>query len=348
MTDRLEKLRESLPENTLFLVTDDLNIRYLCGVDYTDGFLLIDKEKAYLFADSRYIEVAKRDAFDGFQTVLLDARRTEVISRYLRGRTLAIEEKRVNAAEFEVYKKSFSEVVFSHGAVEKLRNVKSEAEKECIVKAQRIAERVFEETLDIISTDITEAELALEMEYRMRKYGADGIAFDTIAASGSSSSMPHAVPRKTKLEKGFLTLDFGAKYNGYCSDMTRTVCIGKPDDEMKKVYGTVLKAQIAALEFICAGRKCSDADKAARNLIAEAGYGSCFGHSLGHGVGLYIHENIALSPRCEGVLETGNVVTVEPGIYIEGKFGVRIEDMVYVTEKGCENLTHSNKELIIL
>ena len=178
--------------------------------------------------------------------------------------------------------------------------------------------------------------------------GADGIAFDTIAVSGKNSSMPHGVPGRQKLGRGFLTMDFGAKYCGYCSDMTRTVCIGEPDAEMKVVYETVLKAQLNALGNIKAGMKCSEADALARNVIEKAGYGKCFGHSLGHGVGLYIHEPVNLSPRSEDVLSAGNVVTVEPGIYIEGKFGVRIEDMVYVTDSGCENLTKADKSLIIL
>jgi Xaa-Pro aminopeptidase len=182
----------------------------------------------------------------------------------------------------------------------------------------------------------------------MRKNGADGIAFDTIAVSGSASSTPHGVPRNVKLQKGFLTMDFGAKFNGYCSDMTRTVCIGTPDSEMKKVYDTVFSAQMAALDYIAAGKKCADADKVARDIIADAGYGQCFGHSLGHGVGLYIHEPISLSPRSNGVLEAGNIVTVEPGIYLEGRFGVRIEDMVCVTDSGNENLTKAKKELIVL
>ena len=143
-------------------------------------------------------------------------------------------------------------------------------------------------------------------------------------------------------------MDFGAKYNGYCSDMTRTVCIGNPTAEMKRIYDTVLQAQCRAIDFIAAGKKCSDADKVARDIIANAGYGECFSHSLGHGVGLYIHEPVSLSPLSDGVLEKGNIVTVEPGIYIEGKYGVRIEDMVYVTENGCENLTQMKKELIVI
>ena len=333
------------------MITNELNVRYLGGVDYTDGFLLITKEKAYLAADSRYIEVAKRDAVQGFEVVLLDKRRTECIKELLgAAKVVGFEDNTVTCAELDAYKKGLENVEFrATGAiVEKIRNVKTKTEKDYTLKAQRIAEAAFEHILGFISTDVTEVDVALELEYFMRKNGASGIAFDTISASGKASSMPHAVPRASKLERGFLTMDFGAKYNGYCSDMTRTVCIGTPDAEMKRVYQTVLDAQLAALEFIEQGKKCADADKIARDIISGAGYGSCFGHSLGHGVGLYIHEGISLSPRSQGVLEKGNIVTVEPGIYLEGRFGVRIEDMVYVTDNGCENLTKANKDLIIL
>ena len=348
----LEKYKISFPPGCdAALITDQLNVRYLGGVDYTDGFLLITKEKAFLAADSRYIEVAKRDAANGFEVVLLDKRRSELIRELACGcKIIAYEENTLTCAELEAYKKALVDMEFrpAGAIVEQIRNVKDELEKNCVIKAQRIAEAAFDHILGYISTDVTEADVALELEYFMRKNGADGIAFDTIAASGTASSMPHAIPRRVKLEKGFLTMDFGAKYQGYCSDMTRTVCVGSPTLEMKKVYQTVLDAQCSALEYICAGKKCADADKVARDIIAGAGYGSCFGHSLGHGVGLYIHEGISLSPRSQGVLENGNIVTVEPGIYLEGRFGVRIEDMVYVKPDGCENLTKTVKELIIL
>ncbi len=348
----LNKLRKAFPDKAdAFLVTNELNVRYLSGVDFTDGFLLITQEKAYVFADSRYIEVVRRDASQSFEVVLLTKRRTEHIKEIMPSlRVLAFEDNTVTCAELSAYKSGLENVEFLPvGAmVEKIRNIKTEPEKEYIVKAQRIAESAFEHVLGFISPDVTETEIALELEYFMRRNGASGIAFDTVAVSGTASSMPHGVPRNIRLEKGFLTMDFGAKVGGYCSDMTRTVCIGKPTEEMKTVYDTVLDAQMAALEFIAAGKRCADADKAARDIIAARGYGRCFGHSLGHGVGLYIHESISLSPRSQGVLEAGNVVTVEPGIYLEGRFGVRIEDMVYVTDGGCENLTRASKELIII
>ncbi len=333
------------------LITCPLNCRYLSGVDYTDGFLLITAENAYLFADSRYIEVARRDASPEFEVMLLSGRRSSLIKALLKeGSVIGYEDNVMTCAELSAYESAMREYKFAAvgGITEKLRNVKDEFEKESIIKAQRIAEAAFERVLGMLAPEMTECEVALELDYFMRKNGSEGLAFDTIAVSGSNSSLPHGVPTDKKLGRGFLTMDFGAKVNGYCSDMTRTVCIGKPDAEMERLYNTVLSAQCAALEFIAAGKKCSDADKIARDIIDGAGYNGLFGHSLGHGVGLYIHEGIHVSPRSEQVLEKGNVVTVEPGIYVEGKYGVRIEDMVYVTESGCENLTKAEKNLIII
>lgn len=194
---------------------------------------------------------------------------------------------------------------------------------------------------------MTETEVAAELEYYMKKNGSDKPSFDTIAVSGSASSRPHGVPRKVKLEKGFLTMDYGAMVNGYHSDMTRTIVIGKADDDMKKLYNTVLTAQLAAIEAITEGVKNADMDKVARDIIYGAGYEGCFGHSLGHGVGLEIHEAPNLSPSSGDLtLKVGQIVTVEPGIYIEGKYGCRIEDMVLIEEGGKRNLTNCPKELI--
>ena len=349
---RLDAFRAKMPSGIdAALITDELNIRYLSGVNYTDGFLLILRDNAYLFADSRYIEVAKNTAEEGFTVMLLSGKRSVLIKPLTdKGSVIGYEEQSMTVATLEAYKKAMRGYTFKPlGMItEGLRNVKDEKEKGFVISAQRIAEKAFQKALEIISTDITEADLALEIEYVMRKNGADGIAFDTIAVSGAHSSMPHGVPERRKIQKGFLTMDFGARFNGYCSDMTRTVCIGKPTEEMKRIYETVLLAQISAIEFISAGKKCSDADAVARAIIDGAGYKGCFSHSLGHGVGLYIHEPISLSPRSDGILTAGNIVTVEPGIYLEGKCGVRIEDMVYVTENGNEDLTLATKELIVL
>lgn len=349
---RIEKFREAFADKAdAALITCPLNCRYLGGVDYTDGFLLITKSNAYLFADSRYIEVAKRDAFADFEVMLLSGRRSSLIKAVLKEESvIGYEDNVMTCAELSAYKEAMPQYKFSPvgGVTEKLRNVKDTLEKESIIKAQRIAEAAYERVLGMLTPEITEREVALELDYFMRKNGSEGLAFDTIAVSGANSSLPHGVPSDKKLGYGFLTMDFGARVNGYCSDMTRTVCIGKPDAEMERLYNTVLFAQRAALEIIAAGKKCSGVDKVARDIIDGAGYKGLFGHSLGHGVGLYIHEDIHVSPRSEQVLEKGNVITVEPGIYVEGKYGVRIEDMVYVTENGCENLTKADKALIVI
>jgi len=200
-----------------------------------------------------------------------------------------------------------------------------------------------------LDLNMTEKEVAATLEFIMKKNGADGISFNTIAVSGKASSLPHGVPRNVKLEKGFLTIDFGAVYKGYHSDMTRTVCIGKADSEMKKIYNTVLDAQNMAIEAIINGEKnCFNIDKIARDHIYNKGYKGCFGHGLGHGVGLVIHESPRLSPSVskEKMLDVGHIVTVEPGIYIENKFGVRIEDMIYISKNGPKNLTKTSKTLI--
>ena len=349
---RLDKLRQLFTDDIdAYLVTDELNNRYLSEVDYTDGFLLITREKAYLLADSRYIEIAKKTADKQFEVRLLNDKRANIIQAIVPvGSRIGYEDNNLTCSELRSIETALDGYTFVPKGMmtERLRNVKDEAEKELVIKAQRITEGAFQYALGIITPEMTEKELALELEYHMRKHGADGISFDTIAVSGSSSSLPHGVPADKKLEKGFLTMDFGAKYKGYCADMTRTVCIGKPDDEMRRLYDTVLEAQTAAIEYISAGKRCCDCDKVARDIIDGAGYKGLFGHSLGHGVGFYIHESIHVSSKSEEVLENGNIITAEPGIYIEGRYGVRIEDMLYVTHNGNENLTKADKTLIVI
>ena len=210
-------------------------------------------------------------------------------------------------------------------------------------------EAAFDEILNFIKVGVTEREIALELNRLMFEFGAEDLSFDTIVLSGANTSMPHGVPSEKKVQSGeFVLMDYGAVYNGYHSDMTRTVCVGEPDEEMLKVYDIVLSAQEAAIEKAKAGIIGCDLDKIARDIIERSGYGNCFGHSLGHGVGLEIHEKPNASPNYKLPLNEGAVVTVEPGIYIAGKFGVRIEDFVILTENGCKNLTKSAKSLITL
>ena len=233
------------------------------------------------------------------------------------------------------------------GLFVEIRSYKTEDEVENIVAAQRIAEGAFQHILKTITRDMTEIEVAAELEYYMKRNGSQKPSFDTICVSGTASSRPHGVPRNVRLESGFLTMDYGAMVNGYHSDMTRTIVIGKADEDMKKLYNTVLKAQLAAIDAITEGAKNADMDKVARDVIDNAGYKGYFSHSLGHGVGLEIHEQPGLHARMgDATLKAGQIVTAEPGIYIEGKYGCRIEDMILVTKGGKRDLTDCPKELI--
>jgi Xaa-Pro aminopeptidase len=231
----------------------------------------------------------------------------------------------------------------------KPRQIKTEQELSLLRKAEEIGDLAFSHILKVLKPGITELEVAAELEYVMKKNGASGLSFDTIVASGLHSSMPHAVPTDKKLEKGdFVTMDFGCIYHGYCSDMTRTVVIGRASEEQRRIYETVLHAQLKAMEGLRPGMKCVEVDRIARDFISEAGYGTYFGHGLGHSVGLYIHESPALNTRDETVLQPGMIETIEPGIYIPGFGGVRIEDMGVVTEQGYRSFARSPKMLIEL
>jgi len=230
-----------------------------------------------------------------------------------------------------------------------LRAIKTPEQIKKIKSAQALTEYGFQYILKRIASGRTEREIAFDLEFAIRNEGADAVAFDFIAVSGENSSLPHGIPGNRRLQKGdFLTLDFGAMLDGWHSDMTRTVAVGEVSEEQRQVYDTVLKAQQTCLDTLRPGITGEEGDKAARHIINAAGYGEYFGHGTGHGVGMQIHEEPRLSPACKELLQSGNVVTVEPGIYLPGKFGVRIEDMVVVTETGIENLTSAPKELIIL
>lgn len=351
--NRVKELQARLPETVdALLVTCEKNQRYISGLNYTDGYVLVAHEHAWLLADFRYIEAAKECESDNLSVVLLENRKV-TLGNLLADNHLSrigFEDGTMTCAGLEGLKKNFPLVDFvpCGGIIERMRECKTPEEVESIVTAQRIAEQALERLFTLMTPDMTEIEVALELEYGMRKLGAEKPSFDTIAVSGTASSRPHGEPRNVKLEKGFLTMDFGALYNGYCSDMTRTVVIGKADADMKKVYDTVLKAQMAALDYVAVGKTGAATDKVARDIIYGAGYEGCFGHSLGHGVGMFIHEEPRLSATWNKPLEVGNVVTVEPGIYLEGKYGVRIEDMVYLAENGPLNLTKAPKDLIEL
>ena len=352
---RLERLFDTFDGADCVLITSDINRRYFTGMKSSAGVVAAFRDKAYLLIDFRYIEKARATVTDAevIEAKKLYPQLMELLKKH-DAKSIAIESETMTVKELNAYEHFFSEIRFIHDdslstAISALRAVKDEEELGYIQKAQSIAEAAFDEILEFIKVGVTEREIALELNRLMFEYGAEDLSFDTIVLSGANTSMPHGVPSEKKVQRGeFVLMDYGAVYNGYHSDMTRTICVGEPDEEMRKVYDIVLSAQNAALEASKAGIPGSDLDKVARDIIDRAGYGSCFGHSLGHGVGLEIHEKPNASPNYKLPLKEGAVVTVEPGIYIAGKFGVRIEDFVILTENGCKNLTNSAKSLITL
>lgn len=354
-TENVRKLQASIPEDIdAVLITSEIHQYYLTGFNLQDGYVAVMRGRAFVFVDFRYIEAANAEIDDPLFTVC-DKTGLEFVRDTLREqgvRTVGFEDKVVTVDLYNWYKKVFGEETELKpiGALlEVQRTVKTDYELDMIKHAQSIGDAAFEHILGFITPDRTETEIALELEYYMRRLGASGTSFSTICVSGAASALPHGEPKNRKLERGFLTMDFGCVYNGYCSDMTRTVVIGEADDEMRRVYDTVLRAQCAVLDVIDWHSNCAEMDKVARDIIDNAGYKGKFGHSLGHGVGLYIHEKPGLnSGNTSTLLENGHVVTVEPGIYIEGKYGVRIEDMVIIRDGHAENITKSRKDLIIL
>ena len=347
----VERLRSYMLKNGLdaVLVTSELNQRYLTNFPFTDGYVLVLSDAAYLITDFRYREAAEKEADTAF-TVETPKAHLAFIDETLRSanaKELAVEENTLSHLQYEKLTAFFSVPLCPISSVfDELRKVKDEEEIRKIAEAQELTDAAFKHILSVIRPDMTEIEVALELEFFMRRNGAEKTSFDTIAVSGTQSAVPHGVPRNLPLQKGFLTMDFGCIVDGYCSDMTRTVSIGRATDRMKRLYGTVLEAQLAGLAFLRAGVTGKDADKAARDIIDAGEFKGCFGHALGHGVGLFIHESPRLSPGAAEPLVKGNVVTVEPGIYIPGEYGCRIEDMVVITDDGCRNFTKSQKELI--
>lgn len=351
---RLDKLRSAMNKNgtdAVWISTPE-NHLYLSGFNNPDGRMLITTGTAYVFADFRYAENARAVCKDIAEVIETSGSMIDYLPEIFAecgAVTVGYEENSLVCSEFEKLKNNLPGCKFVHFYKElaEMRRTKTTEEAEKIAAAQDIADATFAHILTMLPGDMTETDVAAELEYYMKRHGATGISFETIAVSNKSSSSPHAIPAHKKLENGFLTMDFGAEVDGYRSDMTRTVVIGKADDEMKRLYNTVLSAQKAALDSIGPGKDCREMDKIARDIIDSAGYTGRFGHSLGHGVGILIHESPNLAQSMGGkLLRPGDVVTVEPGIYIEGKYGCRIEDMVMITEDGIRNFTHSPKELI--
>ncbi len=349
----LKKATEALPEGMdALLVTNNRNQRWLSGFNFEDGYVLVTRKTSYLLTDSRYIEAAEKGA-QGVTVLQMAGKRSDMFRKIFEEngvKTVGFEDTWVTVAAYENLKKTLAgfELIPAGKLLENIRETKDDDEIDRIIAAQRIAEKAFEHILGFISPDRTEQEVALELEFYMRSLGAEGTSFPTIAVSGSASALPHGVPRPIKLEKGFFTMDYGALYEGYCSDMTRTVVIGKADEEMKTLYNTVLSAQLAAEEAIAEGVTGAALDKIARDIIDATAYKGCFGHSLGHGVGMYIHEAPGVSGGNTAGLKVGHVITIEPGIYVKGKYGCRIEDMAAIRKNGAEILTKCPKHLIEL
>lgn len=347
--NRTEKLVKALPGGVdAFITTNEKTCLYLSKFAFSDGMIFLTKSKAYLFTDFRYIEAAESET-EGFE--ISTGKRFEEVRDIIASegiKTIGFEDDLMTVSELESIKKQLSGCEFFPvgSIVREIAEHKDADEIENIIAAQKITDEAFTAVVSLIRPDMTEIDVAAEIEYQMKKRGATCPSFETIAVSGTNSARPHGVPRNVTLEKGFLTMDFGCVYKGYCSDMTRTVVIGRADEEMKRLYNTVLLAQTTAINSFKEGMTGKELDKIARDIIDNAGYNGCFGHGLGHGVGVYIHENPRVSPAGLTPLTKGHVFTVEPGIYLKGKYGCRIEDMMIVMPEGPVDITKSRKDML--
>ena len=354
--NRIEKLIELLPkEIDCAIISSEINRRYFTGMKSSAGVVVVFKEKSYLIIDFRYIEKAKATVKNS--EVILQEELFEQISMLCakhNAKSIAVETHTMTVYELETYKKALSSYDFIttdsfSTLINNLRSVKDNDEISKIKQAQKIAENAFDNALNFIKEGKTEKEVAFALNSYMLQNGAEALSFDTIALFGKNSSLPHGVPSDKKLANGeFILMDFGAVYDGYHSDMTRTVCLGEPTEEMSTVYNIVLNAQEAALKSVHEGIKGSELDKIARKVISDKGYGEMFGHGLGHGVGMEVHEYPNASPKSQAILQENVIITIEPGIYIPQKFGVRIEDFVIVKKEGFENMTKTTKKLLCL
>lgn len=351
--NRIKRMRQRMRAEKIdaYIVIRPENGRYLSGFTGREATLYITSEKAFLLTDFRYIEQAKAES-QGFEIINAGQDHVASVAEIGQlGQRVGFEGDYVTYEDYVKLKAAFSqaELLSLPDLVSHLRSVKDESEIKLIRQAVKIADDAFVEVLKTIEVGETEEEIGLNLEFFMRLAGASGASFDFIIASGVRAALPHGTASSKRVQLGeFLTMDFGAIYQGYCSDITRTIFLGKPEDKHREVYEIVLAAQRAGIEAVAPGRTGKEVDAIARTLIEEAGYGDYFGHGLGHSVGLAIHEGPNLNKRENRMLEPGMVVTVEPGIYIPEWGGVRIEDIVLVTENGCEVLTQAPKDFIIL
>lgn len=343
---RVEKLREKLKDGEGVILTGYPNIFYYSGFTSEDALVFITRDRQVLVTDSRYTEQAKIEAY-GFEIRDITEGVATIVS-HLDCEILGFEEDVVTVSQLAQFQKFGKKLVPMQGLISGLRRLKDEREIRKIAAAESLGDAAYSHLLENFSYGMTERDVALMLEFYMRKNGASGTSFDTIVASGVRSCMPHGVATDKVIGVGdFVTVDFGCRLDGYCSDMTRTFVVKKCSQRQREIYETVLAAQNAALSCIAPGMKCADIDKAARDVIADAGFGEYFGHSLGHSVGIEIHERPVFAPKSDEITGIGNVITVEPGIYIPGFGGVRIEDVVAIGEN-TRNLTKSCKELTII
>ena len=352
--DRIKKLREAMELKGLeaVLVIGDPNRNYLSGFTGDESFSIITKDKALFITDSRYTQQAKNEVKD-YEVLEYKGSFPDFFSdivKKLNVKKVGFED---NVVSYQLYSKFSSkteaELIPMEGIIEEIRLIKDKREIESIQKAASIADKAFLHMLKFIKSGMSEREIGLELEFTMKKLGAKDLSFPSIVASGVRSSLPHGRATDKIVNEGdFLTLDFGCIFEEYCSDMTRTVAIGEPNDKLKEIYNVVLQAQEDVLKFIKSGVNTKEVDSVARDYIAQKGYGRYFGHGLGHGVVREIHEGPRLSPMSDTTLKEGMIITDEPGIYIPDFGGVRIEDLVLVTKDGCEPLSKSPKNLICL
>lgn len=336
------------------LISNQCNIRYITGYTGDTGYVYLSRNKAILFTDFRYVFQAKAEAKECEVYDIADEGYYKAIAAAAKEdgtKTMLFEGAEVLFSFYERLRKECDgiELAAIGDELAELRMVKTPYELEQIKMAEHIGDLAFADILEYLKPGVTELEIAARLEFSMKCHGAEGLSFSSIVASGVNSSMCHAIPGRKKIESGdFVTMDFGCTYNGYCSDMTRTVVVGKASEKQKHIYNTVLTAQLAVLDRLKAGMNGNEIDKIARDIINEAGYEGCFGHGLGHSVGLFIHESPRASAFYTKPVGENMTLTVEPGIYVQDFGGVRIEDLVVVKKDGCENFTHSPKELIEL
>lgn len=358
--NKIEKLSAKLDKNEAIILIKPENRRYFTGMTTSNGLLFVTSEQAWFFTDFRYIIAAKSIVAKPIIVSLFEGTHAATVKKTLHSlsekiKRIYFEDTYLSFAAAKAFMEEMNDIEFVAGEalVSILRREKSQDEINLISKAQSITDASFADILDFISTNknrgITEKDIAFELEFNMRRRGAESLAFDTIVASGTNGAYCHAVPSDKQIKSGeFITMDFGACYGGYMSDMTRTVAVGDISEDKEKIYDIVLNAQLNAINNIKAGLTGTQCDAFARDYISNAGYGDAFGHSLGHGVGLEIHEGPNFAKSFTGIINSNAVMSVEPGIYLENNCGVRIEDLVVVKETGVEVLTKSPKQLIKL